>query len=68
MDRDCFIHVLEACITSATGRQYPHIDWKQMSDRGLIECAEMVRDLLDRRVGVPSGMEKPEGTVGENLH
>ena len=50
MDRDCFIRALQGCIGSATGREYPHIDWKNMSDRGLIECAELVRDLLEKRV------------------
>ena len=49
MDRDSFIRVLQGCIGSATGRHYPHIDWTKMSDRGLIECAELVRDLLEKR-------------------
>lgn len=49
MDREQFIRVLESCIKSATGRRYPHIDWTKLSDRGLINCAEMVRDLLERR-------------------
>jgi len=52
MDRDSFIRVLEGCIGSATGRQYPHIDWTKMTDRGLIECAELVRDLLEKRMRV----------------
>ena len=68
MDRDCFIHVLEACITSATGRQYPHIDWEHMSDKGLIECAEMVRDLLDRRAGAEIGESFGAEAVDGNLH
>ncbi len=50
MDREQFIRVLRGCIESATGRQYGHIDWTRLSDRGLIECAELVRDLLERRV------------------
>ena len=50
MDRDAFIRVLQGCIGSATGRRYPHIDWTKMSDRGLIECAELVRDLLEKRL------------------
>ena len=49
MDRDSFIRALQGCIGSATGREYPNIDWKNMSDRGLIECAELVRDLLEKR-------------------
>lgn len=49
MDREQFIKVLESCIESATGSRYPHIDWTRLSDRGLINCAEMVRDLLERR-------------------
>ena len=51
MDRDSFIRALRGCIGSATGREYPHIDWKNMSDRSLIECAELVRDLLEKRLG-----------------
>ncbi len=51
MDRDSFLRVLQGCIGSATGREYPHIDWKKMSDKGLIECAELVRDLLGKRPG-----------------
>ncbi len=50
MDRDSFIRVLEGCISSATGREYKHIEWTQMSDRGLVECAELVRDLLEKRL------------------
>jgi hypothetical protein len=50
MDREQFIRVLRGCIESATGREYGHIDWTRLSDRGLIECAELVRDLLERRV------------------
>lgn len=50
MDRDSFIRVLQGCIGSATGRRYPNIDWTKMSDRGLIECAELVRDLLEKRL------------------
>lgn len=49
MDREQFIRVLEGCIESATGRRYPHIDWSRLSDRALINCAEMVRDLLQGR-------------------
>jgi len=57
MDRDSFIRVLEVCINSATGRRYSHIDWTALSDRGLIECAELVRDLLDNsaRTGAEDG-------------
>ena len=50
MDRDSFIRVLEGCISSVTGREYKHIEWTQMSDRGLVECAELVRDLLEKRL------------------
>ena len=54
MDREQFIRVLEGCIESATGRKYAEIDWTRLSDRGLIECAELVRDLLEKRVTAPS--------------
>lgn len=50
MKRDAFIQVLEGCIESATGRRYPHIDWTKLSDKGLIQCAELVRDLLEKSV------------------
>jgi hypothetical protein len=50
MDRDSFIQVLRGCIGSATGRHYPNIDWTKMTDQGLIECAELVRDLLEKRL------------------
>ncbi|TDI35174.1 MAG: hypothetical protein E2P02_28350 [Acidobacteria bacterium] len=50
MDRNSFIRVLEGCISSATGRDYKHIDWTKMSDQGLVECAELVRDLLEKRL------------------
>jgi len=50
MDRDQFIKVLEGCIESATGRHYPDIDFQKLSNQGLIQCAEMIRDLLERRV------------------
>ena len=40
------------------------IDFEKLHIHG----PEMVRDLLDRRVGVPSGLEQPGGSVGENLH
>jgi len=49
MDREQFIRVLRGCIESATGRDYAHIDWDRLTDRGLIECAELVRDLLEKR-------------------
>ena len=54
MDREQFIRVLEGCIESATGRKYAEIDRTRLSDRGLIECAELVRDLLEKRVTSPS--------------
>ena len=50
MDREQFIKVLEGCIESATGRQYPEIDFGKLSNQGLIQCAELIRDLLERRV------------------
>ena len=49
MDRDQFIRVLMTCIESATGRVYPDIEWERLSDRALVECAEMIRDLLEKR-------------------
>jgi hypothetical protein len=49
MDREQFIRVLRGCIASATGREYPSIDWTRLSNRGLIESAELIRDLLERR-------------------
>lgn len=68
MDRDSFIKVLQTCIGSATGRQYPNIDWTQMSDRGLIECAELVRDLLERRArALENALNAPEPRDG-NIH
>jgi hypothetical protein len=65
MDREQFIRVLRGCIESATGREYAHIDWDRLTDRGLIECAELIRDLLEKRVrdGKP-----PELAAGERLH
>ena len=68
MDRDSFIRTLEGCIRSATGREYPHIDWNNMNDRGLIECAELVRDLLEKRLRVLDQMlTAPEPSDG-NVH
>ena len=68
MDRDSFIRVLQGCIGSATGRQYPHIDWTKMSDQGLIECAELVRDLLEKRLrALDQMLTLPEPRDG-NLH
>ena len=68
MDRDSFIQVLQGCIGSATGRQYPHIDWTKMSDRGLIECAELVRDLLEKRLrALDQMLTAPEPRDG-NVH
>ena len=49
MDREQFIRVLRGCIESATGRDYSHIDWDRLTDRGLIESAELIRD-QERRV------------------
>lgn len=67
MDRDQFIKVLEGCIESATGRNYPDIDWERLSDRGLINCAELVRDLLERRVLRQFARDEAEAR-GERLH
>jgi hypothetical protein len=33
---------------SARGRFYPSIEWDKLTDRGLIECAELVRDLVEK--------------------
>lgn len=68
MDRDSFIRVLEVCITCATGRNYPHIDWTTMSNRGLIECAELVRDLLERRVAATSPVASETLPLDGNVH
>jgi hypothetical protein len=65
MDREQFIRVLQGCIEGATGRQYHNIDWTRLSDRGLIECAELVRDLLERRV---RETKLPGLLPGERLH
>jgi hypothetical protein len=68
MDRDSFIQVLQGCIGSATGRRYPNIDWKKMSDQGLIESAELVRDLLEKRLQMLDKMlTAPEPRDG-NVH
>ncbi len=65
MDREQFIKVLQGCIESATGHEYAHIEWDRLTDRGLIECAELVRDLLEKR-----GLEikPPELLAGERMH
>jgi hypothetical protein len=65
MDREQFIRVLRGCIESATGRRYAHIDWDRLTDRGLIECAELVRDLLEKRV---RESKPPELAAGERMH
>jgi len=65
MDREQFIRVLRGCIESATGREYAHIDWEHLSDRGLIECAELVRDLLEKRVPETG---PPELLAGDRMH
>jgi hypothetical protein len=65
MDREQFIRVLQGCIESATGREYRNIDWTKLSDRGLIESAELVRDLLEKRV---RETKAPEALPGELLH
>jgi hypothetical protein len=65
MDREQFIKVLRGCIESATGRAYSHIDWERLTDRGLIECAELVRDLLEKRV---RDERLPELTAGYRMH
>ena len=65
MDREQFIKVLRGCIESATGRQYSQIDWTRLSDRGLIECAELVRDLLERRARETT---LPGPMPGERVH
>jgi hypothetical protein len=65
MDREQFILVLRGCIESATGRDYAHIDWDRLTDRGLIECAELVRDLLEKRVSATKPLEL---LAGERMH
>ena len=59
MDRDAFIRVLEGCIESATGRLYPSIEWNKLNDRGLIECAELVRDLLEKKLRGEAALGAP---------
>ena len=51
MDRNSFIRVLEGCISSATGRDYKHIDWAKMSDQGLVECGSEVDPILWTKMG-----------------
>ncbi len=65
MDREQFIRVLRGCIESATGRDYTHIDWDRLTDRGLIESAELIRDLLEKRV---KDQRVPELAAGELMH
>jgi hypothetical protein len=65
MDREQFIRVLRGCIESATGRDYSHIDWDRLTDRGLIESAELIRDLLEKRV---RDQKPPELALGERMH
>jgi hypothetical protein len=65
MDREQFIRVLRGCIESATGREYAHIDWDRLTDRGLIESAELIRDLLEKRV---KDQRPPELAAGERMH
>ena len=50
MDRESFIRVLRNCIESATHTSYANIEMERLSDRGLIELAELVRDLLQLRL------------------
>ena len=68
MDRDSFIRVLEVCINSATGRRYPNIEWAAMSNQGLIECAELVRDLLEHRVRAETGFREAPMTRDGKVH
>ena len=65
MDREQFIRVLRGCIESATGRDYTHIDWDRLTDRGLIESAELIRDLLEKRM---KDQRIPELALGERMH
>jgi hypothetical protein len=65
MDREQFIRVLRGCIESATGRDYTHIDWDRLTDKGLIESAELIRDLLEKRV---KDQRIPELALGERMH
>ena len=68
MDRNSFIRVLEGCISSATGRDYKHIDWAKMSDQGLVECAELVRDLLEKRLRDLDKIVMASAPVDGNIH
>ena len=68
MDRDSFIRVLESCISSATGREYKNIDWNQMSDQGLVESAELVRDLLEKRLRALDKVVVASAPLDGNIH
>jgi hypothetical protein len=67
MDRDAFIRVLSGCIESATGRLYPSIEWDKLSDRGLIEFAELVRDLLEKKLRAEAALAAP-GPLDGRVH
>ncbi len=49
MNRESFIQQINQCIYNATGRYYSGVDLTRMTDQGLIQFAEMVRDLLTVR-------------------
>ncbi len=68
MDRNSFIRVLESCISSATRRDYKHIDWTKMSDQGLVECAELVRDLLEKRLRDLDKIVMASEPIDGNIH
>lgn len=59
MDREQFIRVLKDCIRSATHKEYPNIEMEKLSDRGLIELAELVRDILQMRLDKLERVELP---------
>ena len=46
MNRESFIHQIKQCTYNVTGQYYPAVDLTKMTDEGLIQFAEMVRDLL----------------------
>ena len=68
MNRDSFIRVLEGCISSATGREYKNISWTRMSDQGLVECAELIRDLLEKRLRDLDKIVTAQGPGDGNIH
>ena len=68
MDREQFIRVLKDCIRSATHKEYPNIEMEKLSDHGLIELAELVRDVLQLRLDNIQKAALPLMPTDGNLH